>query len=62
MKEVSNDVEILVNQVDMLEEAHIENMVQAAVDKWGRIDYAVNCAGQFHYFIFRKYHSWARNL
>jgi NAD(P)-dependent dehydrogenase (short-subunit alcohol dehydrogenase family) len=45
MKDVSKDVEILVNQVDMLEEAQIENMVQAAVDKWGRVDYAVNCAG-----------------
>ncbi len=45
MKDVSRDVEILVNQVDMLEEAQIENMVQAAVDKWGRVDYAVNCAG-----------------
>jgi NAD(P)-dependent dehydrogenase (short-subunit alcohol dehydrogenase family) len=45
MKDVSNDVEILINQVDMLEEAQIEHMVQAAVDKWGRVDYAVNSAG-----------------
>lgn len=45
MKDVSNDVEILINQVDMLEEAQIEHIIQAAVDKWGRVDYAVNSAG-----------------
>jgi NAD(P)-dependent dehydrogenase (short-subunit alcohol dehydrogenase family) len=58
MKDVSNDVEILVNQVDMVEEAQIEHMVQAAVGKWGRVDYAVNCAGWFHSFISQEYQSW----
>jgi NAD(P)-dependent dehydrogenase (short-subunit alcohol dehydrogenase family) len=46
MKEVSSDVDILVNQVDTQEEAQIEDMVQATVAKFGRVDYAVNCAGE----------------
>ncbi|KAN0102674.1 short chain dehydrogenase [Hyaloscypha variabilis] len=45
MKEVSSDVDILVQQVDMQEEVQIEYMVQAAAKKFGRVDYAVNCAG-----------------
>jgi NAD(P)-dependent dehydrogenase (short-subunit alcohol dehydrogenase family) len=46
MKEVSTDVDVVVTQVDMQEEAQIENMVQAAVAKFSRVDYAVNCAGE----------------
>jgi NAD(P)-dependent dehydrogenase (short-subunit alcohol dehydrogenase family) len=46
MKEVSSDVDILVNQVDTQEEVQIEDMVQATVAKFGRVDYAVNCAGE----------------
>ena len=45
MKEVSALVEVLVYQVDMLEEEQVELMVQAAVNEWGRVDYAVNAAG-----------------
>lgn len=46
MKEVSTFAEILVYQVDMLEEEQVECMVQAAVNEWGRVDYAVNAAGK----------------
>lgn len=45
MREVSTHCDILVHQVDMLLDDQIEFMVQAAVSKWGRIDYAVNAAG-----------------
>ncbi|CZR59050.1 related to dehydrogenase [Phialocephala subalpina] len=44
MREVSTHCDILVHQVDMLLDDQIESMVQAAVSKWGRIDYAVNAA------------------
>ena len=47
MKEVSFDVDVSVEQVDMQEEDKIEHMVQAAVARFGRLDYAVNCAGVF---------------
>jgi NAD(P)-dependent dehydrogenase (short-subunit alcohol dehydrogenase family) len=50
MKEVSSDVDILVQQVDMQEEVQIEYMVQAAAKRFGRVDYAVNCAGLFSVF------------
>lgn len=50
MKEVSTFVEILVYQVDMLEEEQVECMVQAAVNEWGRVDYAVNAAGKTFLF------------
>jgi NAD(P)-dependent dehydrogenase (short-subunit alcohol dehydrogenase family) len=46
MREVSAHCEILVYQVDMLLDDQIEGMVEAAVSKWGRIDYAVNAAGR----------------
>ena len=53
MKEVSSDVDILVEQVDMQDEVQIEHMVQAAVARFGRVDYAVNCAGvSFLIFFF----------
>jgi NADP-dependent 3-hydroxy acid dehydrogenase YdfG len=29
----------------MLEESQIESMVKQTVEKWGRVDYAVNAAG-----------------
>lgn len=45
MREVSTHCDILVHQVDMLLDDQIESMVQAAVSKWGRVDYAVNAAG-----------------
>ncbi|KUJ20054.1 NAD(P)-binding protein [Mollisia scopiformis] len=45
MREVSATCDILVHQVDMLLDDQIEGMVQAAVSKWGRVDYAVNAAG-----------------
>lgn len=51
MKDVSHDVDILISQVDMLEQAQIEHMVQAAVAKWGRVDYAVNSAGAWSHFL-----------
>ncbi len=51
MKEVSAFVEVLIYQVDMLEEEQVECMVQAAVNEWGRVDYAVNAAGKT-YFLF----------
>lgn len=47
MREVSPHCDILVQQVDMLLDDQIEAMVQAAVSKWGRIDYAVNAAGGY---------------
>jgi NAD(P)-dependent dehydrogenase (short-subunit alcohol dehydrogenase family) len=53
MKDVSPDVDILVNLVDMQDEAQIEHMVQATVAKFSRIDYAVNCAGVFPSFCFQ---------
>ncbi|KAJ5033413.1 uncharacterized protein L3040_008529 [Drepanopeziza brunnea f. sp. 'multigermtubi'] len=45
MKEVSSFAEILVYPVDMLEEEQVWAMVQATVNEWGRVDYAVNAAG-----------------
>jgi NAD(P)-dependent dehydrogenase (short-subunit alcohol dehydrogenase family) len=50
MKEVSSEIDILVQQVDMQEEVQIEYMVQAAMKRFGRVDYAVNCAGLFSVF------------
>jgi hypothetical protein len=46
MKDVSQDVEVLIQQVDMLEAEQIEQMVVATVSKWGRLDYALNSAGE----------------
>jgi NADP-dependent 3-hydroxy acid dehydrogenase YdfG len=46
MKDVSQDVEVLIQQVDMLEAEQIEQMVVATASKWGRLDYAVNAAGE----------------
>lgn len=51
MKEVSTFAEILIYQVDMLEEEQVECMVQAAVNEWGRVDYAVNAAGTKIFFF-----------
>lgn len=47
MKDVSSNIDILINQVDTTEEAQIENMVQTTVARFGRLDYAVNSAGLF---------------
>jgi NAD(P)-dependent dehydrogenase (short-subunit alcohol dehydrogenase family) len=46
MKDVSQDVDVLVQQVDMLIDGQIEQAVLATVKKWGRLDYAVNSAGE----------------
>lgn len=46
MKDVSQDVDVLIQEVDMLEAEQIEGMVLTAVSKWGRLDYAVNAAGE----------------
>ncbi|KAH6684553.1 hypothetical protein B0J14DRAFT_612537 [Halenospora varia] len=43
--EISKDVEVLVLEVDMLKEEGIDGMVAETVEKWGRVDYAVNAAG-----------------
>jgi hypothetical protein len=40
------DVKVLIQQVDMLEVEQIEQMVVATVSIWGRLDYAVNAAGE----------------
>lgn len=45
MKEVSPNAEVLRFPVDMLEEEQVWAMVQATVNQWGRVDYAVNAAG-----------------
>jgi NAD(P)-dependent dehydrogenase (short-subunit alcohol dehydrogenase family) len=46
MHDVSQDVKVLIQQVDMLEAEQIEHMVVATVLIWGRLDYAVNAAGK----------------
>lgn len=47
MREVSaGHCDILVHQVDMLVDDQVKGMVEVAVFKWGRIDYAVNAAGR----------------
>jgi NAD(P)-dependent dehydrogenase (short-subunit alcohol dehydrogenase family) len=46
MKDVSQDVDVLIPQVDMLEAEQIDQMVVATVSKWGRLDYAINAAGE----------------
>ncbi len=45
MREVSTHCDILVQQVDMLLDEQVDDMVQATVSRWGRLDYAVNAAG-----------------
>lgn len=45
MKDVSNNVDILINQVDTTDETQIENMIQVTVGRFGRLDYALNSAG-----------------
>jgi len=32
-------------RVDVMQEDDIKNMVARAVERWGRLDYAANCAG-----------------
>ncbi|KAL1405599.1 hypothetical protein Q8F55_009238 [Vanrija albida] len=39
------DTEVLALKTDVAQEADVVALVTAAVDKFGRIDYAVNCAG-----------------
>ncbi|CAK9784066.1 short chain dehydrogenase [Cutaneotrichosporon oleaginosum] len=39
------NVETLPIKADVSDEAQVKSAVQGAVDKWGRIDYAANCAG-----------------
>jgi NAD(P)-dependent dehydrogenase (short-subunit alcohol dehydrogenase family) len=46
MKDVSQDVHVLIQQVDMLKAEQIEQMVVTTVSNWGRLDYAVNAAGE----------------
>ena len=46
MKDVSQDVHVLIQQVDMLKTEQIEQMVVITVSNWGRLDYAVNAAGE----------------
>jgi NADP-dependent 3-hydroxy acid dehydrogenase YdfG len=47
ISEISKEVDVLVVKVDMLEESEIENMVRKTVERWGRVDYAVNAAGMY---------------
>ena len=47
VQDVSKDVVVLVNQVDMVIESQIEEMVKKTVSTFGRVDYAVNAAGEF---------------
>ncbi len=51
MKHVSAHCVVLLRQVDMLDEEQVEGMVQVTVAKWGRVDYAVNCAGILPFFL-----------
>lgn len=54
MREVSSYGETLKIQVDMLEEEQIEMMVHETVNKWGRLDYAVNSAGKLSLRVHRS--------
>lgn len=45
IREKSENAEVLVHEVDMLKEVDIERMVKETVQRWGRVDYAVNAAG-----------------
>ncbi|KAH8682951.1 hypothetical protein BGZ60DRAFT_479846 [Tricladium varicosporioides] len=42
---IARGVEIVVLEVDMLKEGEIDGMVAKVVERWGRVDYAVNAAG-----------------
>ena len=46
-REASADVETITLPTDVSDEASVAKAVSGAVEKWGRIDYAVNCAGMF---------------
>lgn len=39
------DATVLAVKTDVSDEAQVKDLIKAAVDKFGRIDYAVNCAG-----------------
>jgi NAD(P)-dependent dehydrogenase (short-subunit alcohol dehydrogenase family) len=45
--DVASDCETLCVLVDLQEEGQVEEMVQKTVDAFGRVDYAVNTAGQY---------------
>lgn len=44
-------MEVLICEVDMLKEEDIEGMLKRTVEKWGRLDYAVNAAGIPYIFV-----------
>ncbi|PYH55847.1 SDR family NAD(P)-dependent oxidoreductase [Aspergillus niger CBS 101883] len=45
LRQRSPDVELLTAAVDVTNEAHVDNAVQKAATKFGRVDIGVNCAG-----------------
>lgn len=45
LRKLSPDVEILVIKTDTSSEAEVQRMVDTGVEKFGNIQYAVNCAG-----------------
>lgn len=38
-------MEVITVQADVSDEAQVKAAIEAGVHKWGRIDYAANCAG-----------------
>lgn len=42
-----SELQVKIQRVNVLDEAEVDDMVESAVDLYGRVDYAVNCAGLF---------------
>lgn len=45
VKDISPDVQVLALAGDITDPAFVDSFISAVVDRFGRVDYAVNCAG-----------------
>ncbi|KAI4604131.1 putative secondary metabolism biosynthetic enzyme [Pestalotiopsis sp. 9143b] len=45
VKDISPDVQVLALSGDITDPAFVDSFISAVVDRFGRVDYAVNCAG-----------------
>jgi NAD(P)-dependent dehydrogenase (short-subunit alcohol dehydrogenase family) len=56
-KSINPEAEVIAEVADITKEASVKRLFKLAIDKFGRVDYALNVAGSFHLVVLLQHWS-----